>query len=261
MNEQQLAELFREAAGGGPPARFALDDVISSSRRATARRRRAIAGGSAVAVLALVGSIVFSGGLRGTDSGAEQAATAGSVNQPQSGDLVAGEPRGQQPGPQATPPPPAVDQNVPEAKAEQGRPASGKVVPWPGLRDGIARAGCGPVDRELADALIGELSATPDAPLAPVPDACPPAARAAALQVPGGMIYVVLAPSGDGRTAATGGGRADQPVRRDDGAAGYAVYTPTSRMLLVLGVPATPGGAVPLAERIRPAAEKIARSF
>jgi len=256
VDERQLAELFRDAADGGPSAGFGHADVVAASHRATDRRRRAIASGSALAIAVLVGSIVVGGGfLRGSDRGAEMASTGGSGGAGQPGTLMPGDQQGQPPaGPLAVPPSTAVDKNGPEANAEQGRAASGKVVPWPGLRDDDARAGCGPVDRELADALVGEFPATPNTQPVAVPDGCPPLARAAALPVDGGVIYAVLAP-------ARGDGPPDQVVTRDDGAFGYAVYTSHGSVLLVLSVPGTPGGTAPYADRTEAAAEKIAQRY
>ena len=253
MDEQQLAELFRDAADGGPSAAFGHADVVAASRRATARRRMAIAGGGAVAIAVLVGSMVVgSGFLRTTDDGMRGASTAGDAAQ--GGPQVLGEQQGQAPGLPAAPPSTAVGTYGPEANAEQGRTASGKVVPWPGLRDDDARAGCGPVDRELADALVGEFPATPGTQPQVVPDACPADARAAAVLVAGGTVYVVLAPVG-------GDGPADQPVKRDDGAVGYSVYTPKGSVLLVLSVPNVDGGTAPYADKVQPAAEKIAQRY
>lgn len=252
MDERQLAELFRDAADSAPPASFGHADVLAASYRATARRRMAMAG-SAVAIAGLVGSIVFGGGyLRHAERGGYDAATAGgaAVASAPSGPQVQEDQPGQEPG-QLAAPPSAVDKNGPEAHAEQGRNASGKVVPWPGLRDDDARAGCGPVDRELADALISELPATPSGSAVPVPDGCPPGARAAALPVQDGVLYVVLAP-------VAGDGPADQPVRRDDGAYGYFVYTPKGSVLLVLSVPAANGAIAPYADRTQQIAEHIA---
>jgi hypothetical protein len=256
VDERQLAELFQDASEGGPSATFGHADVIAASRRATVRRRTAIAGGSALAIVVLVGSIVVGGGsLLGTGRGNTMTASGGSGGQSDSGPQVLGEEPGSQlPGAAAAPPSTAADKNGPEANAEQGRTASGKVVPWPGLRDDDARAGCGPVDPELADALIGGLRATPAGPAGPVPDACPPNARAAAVPVDGGSVYVVLAP-------VRGDGPPDRAVTRADGASGYAVYTANGSMLLVLSVPAAPGGAAPLADQIQPVAEKTAQRF
>lgn len=255
MDEQQLAELFHDAADGGPAATFGHTDVVAASRRVTARRRIAFASGSTLGIVVLVGGIVIGSGLlQGSDRGGTQSAAVGgagveSVAPPAVGD----QPRVQAPG-LAAPPTGSADQNGPELTAEQGRDGSGKVVPWPGLRDGDARAGCGPVDRELADVLIRELPATPQATVLPVPDACPPGARAAAVAVGTGSIYVVLAP-------VRGDGPADQFVGREDGAVGFSVYTPKGSVLLVLSVPATVGGQAPQLDRVQPLAETIGRAY
>jgi len=252
VDERQLTELFRDAADGGPPPSFGHADVVAASRRATARRRMATTGATALGMVVLVGSIVVGGGfLRDADSGgAGQAATAGDADAPS----VMEDQHGSTLSPLVAPPSDAADRNVPEANAEQGRTASGKVVPWPGLRDDDARAGCGPVDRELADVLIGEFPATPTAASLAVPDQCPAGARSAVLPVDGGAIYLVLGPvSGDGPP--------DRVVTRDDGAIGYFVYTAKGNGLLVLSVPATAGGPAPYADRTQPVAEKLRQRF
>lgn len=253
MDERQLAEMFRAAADGGPPASFEHADVVQSSRRATARRRRAIAGGTAITVAVLAGSMVVGGGFLRDTGGASREATAGGAGGTSSGPQVLGDQQSGVPG-LAAPPSTSVDMNVPEANAEQGRTASGKVVPWPGLRDDVARAGCGPVVRELADVLVGELPATPTGEPLPVPDLCPSGAQAAAVPVDGGAVYVVLAP-------VTGTPTGNQPVKRDDGAVGYQATTPGGRLLLVLAVPDRDGGTAPYAEQVRPIAEKIATRY
>jgi len=253
VDEQQLAELFRDAAGDGPPAAFGHADVVAASRRATARRRIAVGGGTALAITGLVGSMVVGGGyLRHTERGGYDAATAGGAAEQPGPQVLEGQP-GSELGPLAVPPS-AVDRNGPEANAEQGRTASGKVVPWLGLRDDDARAGCGPVDRELADVLVSEFPATPTGAPQPVLDACPPGARAAAIPVQAGAIYIVLAP-------VAGDGPADQPLRRPDGAYGYFVYTPKGSGILVLSVPGVPGGIAPHADRTQEVAVKIARRY
>jgi hypothetical protein len=89
--------------------------------------------------------------------------------------------------------------------------------------------------------------------LQPVPDNCPAGAKAVAVPVSGGSLYVVLAP-------VAGDGPPDQFVARDDGAVGFTVYTPKGSVLLVLSVPG-PGGTAPLLDQVQPLAEKIARRY
>ncbi len=262
MDERQLAELFRDAADGGPSAGFGHSDVLAASRRATARRRMAMATGSALGIVVLVGGIVVGGGyLRDTGGGADSAATAGSA-QEQSAPQVLEDQQGRssQPGELAVPPSASADTDVPGETREQGPASSGKVVPWPGLRDDVARAGCGPVDRELADALRGEFPATTGSTLTtrgdafPVPDGCPDAARAAALPVDGGSLYVVLAPvRGDGPT--------EMYFGREDGALGFSVYTTKGDVLVLLAVPEVDGGEPPHAADLEPVATSLATRF
>ncbi|HEY0636385.1 MAG TPA: hypothetical protein VGD67_01950 [Pseudonocardiaceae bacterium] len=260
MDERQLAELFRDAADGGPTAGFGHSDVIAASRRATARRRMAMAGGSALGIMVLVGGIVVGGNvLRDTGGNAEHATSAGGSAQEQSvPQVLEDQQRGSGPD-SLNPPPAAAGTDVPGDTAEQGRPSPGQVVPWPGLRDDVARAGCGPVDRELADALVSEFPAAtgaeslPPNPF-PVPDQCPEGARAAGFAVDGGFLYVVLAP-------VAGDGPPDMFVPREDGALGFSVYTPKGQVLLVLGVPAKQGDPPPFAESVQQLATAVAERY
>jgi hypothetical protein len=264
VDERQLAELFRDAADGGPAAGFGHADVVAASHRATARRRMATAGGSALGIIVLVGGIVLgSGYFRGTEGGSDNATSGGSAQEAAQPPSVLGDQRER--SSQAAPgglsaPSASADTDVPDGTGEQGPASSGKVVPWPGLRDDDARAGCGPVDRELADALVSEFPATSGSDLAttgeffPVPDGCPPDARAAALPVDGGALYVVLAPvRGDGPT--------EQFVGRPDGAIGFSAYTPKGQVLVVLSVPETAGGEAPYAPAVMPVATALAERY
>lgn len=256
MDERQLTELFRDAADDGPSATFGHADVVAASRRVTARRRMALAGGSTLGIAVLVGGIVVGGGYLRDTGGGDSLATAGSGGGSSSSSQVLEDQqeRASTPGELAAPPSPAADKDGPESPAEQGRGDSGKVVPWPGLRDDGARAGCGPVDRELADALIRELPATSGVQPFAVPDACPPDARAAAIPVDGGSIYVVLGP-------VRGDGPPDLFVGRADGAVGYSIYTGRGNVLLVMSVPSVEGGVAPHLDRLQPVAEKLAQAY
>jgi len=262
VDERQLSELFRDAADDGPSAGFGHAEVVAASHRATTRRRMAMATGSALGIVVLVGGIVVGGGyLRDTGGGAENASTAGGAQEQPTPQVLEDQlGRSSQPDELAVPPSASADTDVPGETREQGPASSGKVVPWPGLRDDVARAGCGPVDRELADALVGEFPATTGSaltttgPAVAVPELCPPQARAAAVPVDGGFLYVVLAPvMGDGPT--------EMYVGREDGAVGYYVYTPKGAVLQVLAVPASTGGEAPQAAALEPVATALAARF
>lgn len=255
MDERQLAELFHEAAGDAPNATFDHADVVAASRRVTARRRMAVAGGSAIGIAVLVGGIVIGSGFFSPSGSQIGSATGGSgeAQSRQAPPALDSDNQSQRQQPEAASPLSEADGNGPEATAEQGRTASGKVVPWPGLRNDGARAGCGPVDRELADALISEFPATTAAQARPVPDGCPPDAKAAAIPVSGGWLYVVLGP-------VAGDGPPDQFVARDDGSVGFSFYTPKGSVLLVLSVPDA-GASPPFIDRLQPLAEKIGSRY
>lgn len=261
MDERQLAELFRTAADGGPPASFGHSDVVAASHRATKRRRAAMAGGSALGVAVLLGAaLAGSGTLGGPDDGPMSAATGGSGQEDLSPHIAESAPDANERAEQPSPSPSSLADSRPEPPGDQpGTGKSGLVVPWPGLGDDDARAECGGADQELAKALAVELPAAAGTEAKAVPDACPPDARAVAVPVMDGenpgWIYVVLAPvRGDGPT--------EQPVlRAEDGARGYQKYTPDGLVLVVLSVPATPGGPAPFAADTPRLAEEIGSEY
>ena len=250
VDERQLAQLFQTAAGDGPPASFGHSDVVAASHRETRRRRTRIAGGSALVVAVLLGGVAVGNNLLGGPRNAETTSAGGladSTHQSAEAERAEPAPDEQQPGTLSSP-----------DSQSQGTDKSGEVIPWPGLAEDDARAGCGPADRELADALAAQLpAAAQNAPIA-VPDACPPGARAVAVPVSedgaDGWIYLVLAP-------VRGDGPADQPVERADGALGFQRLTPSGRVLVVLSVPAVDNGQPPFAADTMILAEEIGSKF
>src|SRR5687768_11522241 len=67
MDEQKLADLFRDAAHDAPPASFDAGDVRTASRRATLRRRNSIAAGTTLVVVLGFGGVVAGAGWFGQD--------------------------------------------------------------------------------------------------------------------------------------------------------------------------------------------------
>lgn len=250
MDERELAQLFEAAADDAPPSRFGHADVVAASRRATQRRRAGIAAGSVFAVAVLAGGVALGDGLFTSRDTAEQA-TAGSAAE--NDQQVPG-------GGQADSAPQRRQPSELSAPGEAAPP--GKTVPWPGLGDGAARAGCGEADGELARALATELTAADATAAGPVPEACPPGARAVAVPVVDGArvgsIYLVLGPVDAALAAASTG----QPVEREqDGASGYQRRTASGRLLLVLSVPAVDGEQPPFAADAAALAERIGSKF
>jgi len=266
VDERQLAELFQAAADGGPPARFSHTDVVVASRRATARRRAGIAGAAAFGVAVLLGGALIGGyaNLFGGSRGSELSA-AGGMAEPSAQSQVESDRQGraeapaqQQPGELGLPPTASQQQPGLPAAPSQGPGESGKVVPWPGLGDGDARAGCGQADRELAEALAARLPAADQARAVAVPDRCPPQARAVAVPVvdgdAAGWIYLVLAP-------VRGDGPPDAALTRSDGAVGYQRLAPSGKVLVVLSVPRPGGGRAPFAADTPRLAEELGSRY
>jgi hypothetical protein len=264
VDERQLAELFRAAADGGPPARFSHSDVVTTSRRVTTRRRARIAGAATFGVAVLLGVVLIGNALfgRGQDGG-DMTTAGGSAESPAQPQMEsdrqghAEPPPREQPGglglpasPPSGPPPPGT--------ASQGTGESGKDIPWPGLRDGDARAGCGQADHELARALAAQLPAADRDRAVAVPDRCPPQARAVAVPVEdagaAGWIYLVLAP-------VRGDGPADHSLERADGAFGYQRLARSGMVLVVLSVPRADGGRAPFASDIPRIAEELGSRY
>ncbi|MGH4019710.1 MAG: hypothetical protein ACRDT0_10845 [Pseudonocardiaceae bacterium] len=222
MDEQRLGELFRDAVGTSPAASFDRDDVLAASRRATARRRSALAGGSLLGIAVLAGGVVVGGQLLGSPGTSET--------------------------PAAAPAPPETGRRM----LEPVPPVSTLGVP-PGPD---AAGNCGPADpalgAELTETLAGR-DAAPGGPAVPLPETCPPGSRAAGVPVPGGTLYLVLAPP----TPGVG----DSGTARPDGARGHATSTASGKRLAVLSVPAAAGQPAPLGDDVDELASELAARF
>ena len=182
MDEQKLADLFRDAARDAPPPSFDAGDVRTASRRATLRRRNSIAAGTTLAVVLGFGGAVAGMGLFDRENKATL--SEGSGQQP---DYTAESPQ----TPQIAPAPPPANKNFPGDVSTQGDASTpGSIGP---SADVSAVQGCAAVDRELAVALAGELSVSPD--FAEVPTlSCSPQSRAAAFKIDGLMITAIVTP-------------------------------------------------------------------
>lgn len=185
MDENKLAELFNDAVRNPPPPSFDVDSVRAGSHRATLRRRSAIALGSTMAAVLVVGGVALGAG--GFTTHTENAsATSGS-----------GEKAAEQPvAPYELSTPDVSAQSgtstVQERSGDsstQGDESSGNVSP---PADGTP-SGCGTVDRELADALAGELSVA-SSQAVPAGLACPDGSKSASFDVDGGRVFAVVVP-------------------------------------------------------------------
>lgn len=184
MDEQKLADLFRDAAHDAPPASFDASDVRTASRRATLRRRNSIAAGTTLAVVLGFGGVVAGTNWINQDRGASSTLGSGQerdngAQSPETGPMTALE---------AQPP---AQKNFPGDPSTQGD----AVTPGSTGLSTSERAvqGCAGVDRELADALAGELSVSPDDAQPPTVT-CPPDSRAAAFKIDGLTITAIIAP-------------------------------------------------------------------
>lgn len=179
MDEQKLADLFRDAAHDAPPASFDASDVRTASRRATLRRRNSIAAGTTLVVVLGFGGAVASTNWTATDKNSNG---AGVAQQQETGGEASANPL------EAQPPP----KNNPGDASTQGDASTPGST---GFSTGAQRAvqGCAAVDRELADALASELSVSPE--FAQVPTvSCSPDSRSAAFKIDGLTITAIVTP-------------------------------------------------------------------
>lgn len=224
MDEQKLADLFRDAAHDAPPASFDAGDVRTASRRATLRRRNSIAAGTTLVVVLGLGGVVASSGWIGTD----KSNNAGSGQQ-------------QDNGPQA---PLTVLEAQPPTNfsGDSSTQGDGSTPGSTGFTTGAQRAvqGCAAVDRELADALASELSVSPES-AEPPAVTCSTDSRAAAFKIDGLTITAIVTPQ-----------RFDPPA----GALTEKVKTPQGQELYVF----TQGDGE-LKSKARPIADALAPRF
>ncbi|WP_447004783.1 hypothetical protein ACRAKI_35265 [Saccharothrix isguenensis] len=250
MDEQKLTELFRDAASDAPPPSFDVDGVRSASARATARRRSAIALGSTMALVLVLGGVVVTTNLAGSDSAGDTAAASyQDASSPGGSSFTAAEPemapKDASPERSGGIPP----KSIPEDPSTQGDEPSGSADP----RVGSTQRGCVEVDRELAVALADELSVANAAQAAPAAADCPVGARGASFLVRDGAVYgtvsVVVAPLGT-----------MSPV--PDGTSSYAgVKTAGGEELHLLSQSAEGSSDEPFADRLQVVAQRLAARF
>lgn len=180
MDEQKLADLFRDAAHDAPPASFDAGDVRTASRRATLRRRNSIAAGTTLAVVLGFGGVVAGTNWISQDKEASTAAGSGLQQ-----DNTAQSPMTALERPQPNKDFPS------ESPSTQG---DGQPPGSTGFSAGASAVqGCAGVDRELADALAGELSVSPDFAIPPTVT-CSPDSRSAAFKIDGLTITAIVTP-------------------------------------------------------------------
>ncbi|ONI82327.1 hypothetical protein ALI22I_40145 [Saccharothrix sp. ALI-22-I] len=198
MDEQKLAELFRDAARDAPPPSFDVAGVRSASARVTARRRSAIALGSTLALVLVFGGVAVTSGL--LENSTSDTAVAGSAEDGSSLNVTpfsAGQPelipKDASPDRSGGIPP----KSIPDDPSTQGDEPSGS-ADRPSV--GSAQRGCVEVDRELAVALADELSVANTFQAAPAAADCPIGSRGASYPVRDGAIFgtvsAVIAPPG-----------------------------------------------------------------
>lgn len=227
MDDRELETLFRAAPGDPPPATFGSAEVAAASRRATARARMRIATACSVAVLALAGGGMFAA--LWPTGGDEDSASVQSIE-------GTGQPR---------------DDSVRQESGDQSRDLSKQGDK--AMAEAARAPGCDRADRDLADALAGELPVVPRPADEAVSPLCAETARWAAYLVRDGeqrgTVSVTLARNGtDMRLDLPESSRLAQVPARGGG----SVY--------VLSVP-DQGSAAPLADRLQAIAEAIAADF
>jgi hypothetical protein len=247
VDENKLAELFKDAARDAPPPSFDVGRVRAASHRATMRHRSAVALGSTMAVVLVFGGVALGTGMLGGVTSNTDSAAAGSAPMQEQQQAATPFDSSQDKSDRGVQPP----MNIPEGPSTQGVGPSGSVSP---SADGTP-SGCGTVDRELANALAGELSVAPDQAV-PLGTACPVGSRAALFEVQDGSVrgkfYVVVVPGiakGADLAAATAGSRESvKPAK-----SGASVH--------VVSEPEQAGAAAPFADRVDAVASTLVDKF
>ncbi|MGH3793618.1 MAG: hypothetical protein ACRDSP_01880 [Pseudonocardiaceae bacterium] len=230
MDEQRLAELFRDAAGEAPPASFGHDEVVAASRRATVRRRNALVGGTVLGAAVLTIALVAGGRMLQDEASSTAGRDAGRPVGTGAANLGRIQPFDAPRGPQLP---------VPRAGSAVGEQAT-----------------CGPVDDQLAAGvtavLAGHGTAVPG-PASGVPGPCPTGSRAASVPVAGGTLDVLVLP-----LTPAGLPQPEEAVSLPDGWREQAVALDGGRVLVLISIPRVPGQAAPLAGELPELAEELA---
>ncbi|GAA1269113.1 hypothetical protein [Saccharothrix xinjiangensis] len=248
MDEQRLAELFRDAARDAPPASFDVTGVRSASARATARRRSQVALGSAFAVVLVLGGIVATSVSPRSTSDTTAAGSAEGASSPNVSTFGVPElaPNEASPDRNGGLPPKSIPEDTPTQGGELSGSADRSTV-------GGAPEGCAEVDRELAVALADELPVARGLIPAPAAASCPPGSRGASyLLRDGGVtgtVSVVLTPPGE------------LPPSFDEGTRSETASASGGRELHVLSRPEHGSAVVPLAEELPALAGRLAGRF
>lgn len=236
MDESRLRELMTDAPGEAPPATFGIDEVRSASRSATLRRRSAITASSAVVVLVLAGAGVF-GIMAATDGPGQTIASS-------AGESGSEEPARQENAAPVQPesagerqPGVASEQDSPGLAPKQGGDRSG--------REGPSRAdstdGCDKVDRELANALAGEL------PVTGIEPTCSPDGHEVTVELDGGVV-----------TASVTEGTVPDTYDGPPGLITVTRQTSGGSTLTIVSIPAEGENSAPLSGEVKRIATELA---
>jgi len=250
VDEHRLAELFQDAVRDAPPASFNEHDVLTASTRARARQRTRIATGAALAIVLIAGGstgavALFGDGQRGAET---NVASAPGEAEPGGGKL----------GPYGSPAPGALDPpagslapqlDVPAESPKQGGAPLGKTGP--------SANGCGQADRELADALAGELPAVAiTSGPHPAMVACPAGSHGASYEVADGasrgVLTIMLVPRDVLATPSVAGGH---------GVASAPRAAPSGGALILVSQPRDASTPAPFAADLERLSAELAPRF
>jgi hypothetical protein len=260
VDEHKLADLFRDAVRDAPPASFDEGDVRAASQRATARRQTALALGTGTAAVVLAaGTAVGFGVLGSADQNSNTSASAPVAdNAPRMTPFDVPGPKAEsQPGdnPQSTEHGGLPPKSVPESSPLQGGDLSGSVSP----RADSTRIGCGPVDRELAVALAGELPAAAGHQPVPVDGTCPTGSKAAGYVVRDGQVsglFSVIVVPKSGNNEAQSAELGTMPGSRVT-----SLVTQSGNTLYVVSEPARGSSVPPFGSQVDTVAGKLAGKY
>jgi hypothetical protein len=235
MDDNQLAEKFRDAVGDVPPPSFDTNDVLVASRRATARARKRLQAGAGVAL----GVVLIGGALVLVRPFAENntMSTAGA------GDAAS---------PNATSPlslNPGFNTNNGGPKAQPNTPDTG------------GSANCGAPDQGLAAALVTELPIITGSEAQAADVSCPTGAAAVAFQLTdganSGKLELVLVPSSVANDPGTG----SKPAVRVANGNSVTVKTHNGGALTLATLPMNGSAAGPYVNQLGDIAARLAARY
>ncbi|MFI9382986.1 hypothetical protein [Kutzneria sp. NPDC052558] len=237
MDEQQLADKFRDAVGEVPPPSFDTQDVLVASKRATARARKRLQSGVGVALgVVLIGGVLVL--TRPFGENPASTSSAGAAAAPNSSSSLA---------------------LGPDDTTAQGGAGGGKMGPNTPETGNVAN--CGPADQGLAAALVGELPIATGAEALAADLGCPAGSAGVAFQLndgtSAGRLELVLVPASAPNDPKTGA----KPAVKVTGGGSVTVKTRGGGALTLASLPMNGSAAGPYVGQLSDIAARLATRY